>query len=121
MKPDEKAFEEHIADSLVERGGYRTVKLGNASGDFDAERGLDLAPITSLDEPSFAQFDLRFWKVMPFSDGRGHGEVFVQIFNVFDRFNVGLIEGRVISPYFGRPIAMAGPSRTFQLGVKLAF
>ena len=58
---------------------------------------------------------------MPFSNGSGHGEVFVQIFNVFDRFNVGLIEGRIISPYFGRPIAMAGPSRTFQLGVKLAF
>ena len=42
MKPDERAFEEHIADSLVERGGYRKVKIGNASGDFDATRGLDL-------------------------------------------------------------------------------
>ncbi|MBA3790900.1 MAG: DEAD/DEAH box helicase family protein [Rubrobacter sp.] len=41
MKPDERAFEEHIANSLVERGGYRTVKIGNASGDFDPERGLD--------------------------------------------------------------------------------
>jgi len=45
MKPDEKAFEEHVAGSLVESGGYRVVKLGNASGDFDAERGLDLAEL----------------------------------------------------------------------------
>jgi type I restriction enzyme, R subunit len=45
MKPDEKAFEEHIAGSLVERGGYRAVKVGNASGDFDAKRGLDTAEL----------------------------------------------------------------------------
>lgn len=42
MKPDEKAFEEHIARSLVERGGYRTVKVRNAHGDFDPDLGLDL-------------------------------------------------------------------------------
>nr|MDP9477173.1 type I restriction endonuclease [Actinomycetota bacterium] len=29
----------------LERGGYREVKLGNASGDFDAARGLDLAEL----------------------------------------------------------------------------
>jgi hypothetical protein len=38
-KPDEKAFEEHIVGSLVEDGGYRTVKVGNPSEDFDAECG----------------------------------------------------------------------------------
>ena len=45
MKPDERAFEEHIANALVERGGYRTVKVGNASGDFDAGLGLDTAEL----------------------------------------------------------------------------
>ncbi|MCA1718471.1 MAG: hypothetical protein LC781_17155 [Actinobacteria bacterium] len=50
MKPDEKAFEEHIAGSLVEGGGYRDVKLGNASGDFDAGRGLDLAELFAFIE-----------------------------------------------------------------------
>ncbi len=45
MKPDEKAFEEHIVGSLVESGGYRVVKVGNASGDFDAGRGLDRAEL----------------------------------------------------------------------------
>ena len=50
MKPDEKAFEEHIANSLVERGGYREVKVGNASGDFDAGRSLDLAELFAFIE-----------------------------------------------------------------------
>jgi type I restriction enzyme R subunit len=48
MKPDERAFEEHIARSLVERGGYGEVKVGNASGDFDAGRGLDLTELFSF-------------------------------------------------------------------------
>ncbi len=50
MKPDEKVFEKHIADSLVERGGYRTVKLGNALEDFDAGRGLDLVELFAFVE-----------------------------------------------------------------------
>jgi type I restriction enzyme R subunit len=54
MKPDEKAFEEHIAPSLVESGGYRTVKLGNSSGDFDAGRGLDLAELFAFIEATQA-------------------------------------------------------------------
>jgi type I restriction enzyme R subunit len=54
MKPDEKAFEDHIASSLVESGGYRAVKVGNASGDFDAERGLDLAELFAFVEATQA-------------------------------------------------------------------
>ncbi len=50
MKPDEMTFEEHITDSLVERSGYRAVKVGNASGDFDAGRGLDLAELFAFIE-----------------------------------------------------------------------
>jgi hypothetical protein len=39
MKPDEKAFEEHIAGSLMEDGAYRTVTAGNTLRDFEvAER-----------------------------------------------------------------------------------
>ena len=45
MKPDEKAFEDHIVSSLVECGGYRAVKVRNADRDFDAELGLDLAEL----------------------------------------------------------------------------
>ncbi len=50
MKPDESAFEEHISFSLVERGGYRIVKFGNASGDFDANLGLDLTELFAFIE-----------------------------------------------------------------------
>ncbi len=45
MKVDEKAFEEHIARYLEERGGYRTGKIRNANGDFDPKLGLDLAEL----------------------------------------------------------------------------
>lgn len=54
MKPDERAFEEHIAGSLVEGGGYRKVKVGNASGDFEASRGLDLAELFAFVEATQA-------------------------------------------------------------------
>ena len=50
MRPDERAFEEHIAGSLAEDGGYRAVKVGNPSEDFDAERGLDLAELFAFVE-----------------------------------------------------------------------
>ncbi|MDP9454656.1 MAG: type I restriction endonuclease [Actinomycetota bacterium] len=55
MKPDEKAFEEHIARSLRESGGYRTVKVGNSSGDFDAARGLDLTELFAFVEATQAE------------------------------------------------------------------
>ncbi len=55
MKPDEKAFEEHIAPSLVQSGGYRAVKLGNSSGDFEAGRGLDLAELFAFIEATQAE------------------------------------------------------------------
>lgn len=50
MKPDERAFEEHVARSLVDGGGYRTVKVGNATGDVDAERDLGLAELFAFVE-----------------------------------------------------------------------
>ena len=76
-----------------------------------------LAPIASLSEPTFAQLDLRFYR--PFSWGKGHGEFFFQVFNVFDRENGGLIEGRAIARSFGEVITLAGPPRTIEAGLKL--
>lgn len=55
MGPDERAFEEHIANALVERGGYREVKHGNASGNFDPALGLDLAELFSFIEKTQAE------------------------------------------------------------------
>ncbi len=45
MKPDEAAFESHIAAWLAENGGYRGWKLGTQSNEFDAGRGLDTAEL----------------------------------------------------------------------------
>ncbi len=48
MPTDEAAFEEHIAKWLVERGGYKRVKVGNAGDeprDFDVRSGVDTADL----------------------------------------------------------------------------
>ena len=48
MALDEAAFEDEICAWLVDHGGYRQIKVGNAQGeptDFDADRGLDTAEL----------------------------------------------------------------------------
>ena len=50
MKPDEAAFESHIAEWLAEHGGYTAWKLGTQSDDFDAARGLDTAELFAFIE-----------------------------------------------------------------------
>jgi outer membrane receptor protein involved in Fe transport len=84
--------------------------------------GFDEEPlpmIGSLSEPGFAQVDVRLYRPFRFADGRGDGQFFLQVFNLFDRENAGLIEGRALSRNFGRPITLAGPPRTIELGFKV--
>ena len=50
MKPDEAAFESHIAGWLAEHGGYAGWKLGSQSHDFDAGRGLDAGELFAFIE-----------------------------------------------------------------------
>ena len=50
MKPNEAAFESHIAGWLAEYGGYVGWKLGTQSDDFDAGRGLDTAELFAFIE-----------------------------------------------------------------------
>jgi hypothetical protein len=47
--------------------------------------------------------------------------MFLQVFNLLDRVNGGLIDGRVISPEFGQVIGLAGPPRTVELGLRLGY
>jgi hypothetical protein len=83
---------------------------------------VPLAPISSVpDEPIFFQFDLRLYRSFQFSNQRMKGDIYLQVFNLFDRENVALIEGRAISPSFGEPIALAGPPRTLELGLRIAY
>jgi hypothetical protein len=76
-----------------------------------------LGPVRDLDEPDFHQVDVRVYKQFGFRDRKGHGQVFVQVFNLLNRENYGLIEGRAISGNFGRPITLAGPPRTVEVGL----
>jgi len=80
---------------------------------------LSLAPIQGLDEPSLFQIDVRLARPFALRGGRGDGELFIQVFNLLDRENAGLIEGRAISPNFGHVIGLAGPPRTVELGLRL--
>ena len=78
-----------------------------------------LAPVSELKDSSFVQVDLRVSR--PFAAGKvKSGEVYAQVFNVFDRFNAGQVEGRATALSFGEPITAAGPPRTLEFGVKLS-
>jgi len=84
--------------------------------------GLEpLAMVDTLEAPSFAQVDLRIAKRWGMESGAGGLELFVQVFNLFDRFNGGTIDGRAVSVNFGRAITQVGPPRTLELGAKVAF
>ncbi len=87
------------------------------------EVGLPLLPtLTSIPSPPwYLQVDLRLSRPFPWGDHRGGGEMFVQVFNVLNRFNGGPIEGRVIAPDFGQPIGQLGPPRTIEAGLKIGF
>jgi len=87
--------------------------------DLRAEAGLP--PVRSLSEPTFAQLDLRLWRPIFGRDDKERGEIFVQVFNVLNRFNGGPVEGRATSVDFGRAVGYAGPPRTIEAGFKLSF
>ncbi len=74
-----------------------------------------------LEEPSFFQVDLRVTKPLALRGGKASGQFFVQIFNLLDTDNEGLVEGRAISPDFGRTISLAGPPRTLELGLRIGY
>jgi hypothetical protein len=90
----------------------------NEDINFKPEWVLD--PISSLNEPGFIQVDLRLYKPFLFADGRGKGQFFFQVFNLLNRENVGLIEGRVTSRKFGsrsRWPVLRAPSRSASASV----
>lgn len=78
-----------------------------------------LAAVSGLDEPDFYQVDLRVYR--RFALAKGRAETYVQIFNLFDRVNPGLVEGRVLARNFGETITLAGPPRTVEAGLKFDY
>jgi hypothetical protein len=86
---------------------------------YRSEHGL--APVDSLSSPYLSQLDLRLYHVFRFAGNKGTGQAYAQVFNVFNRFNGGRVEGRALAANFGEPISYAGPPRQFELGIKLGF
>ena len=86
---------------------------------------VGLAPLPLLtsipDAPWLAQVDLRLTRPFAWGDQNASGALYIQVFNLLGRFNGGPIEGRVISPDFGRAIGQAGPPRTIEAGLKVGF
>jgi hypothetical protein len=81
-----------------------------------------LSPVSSLsDSPSFYQVDLRVAKPFAYRGGKSKGELFVQVFNLLNRFNGGPLEGQVTSVNFGRPTGQVGPPRIVELGFKTGY
>ena len=73
--------------------------------------------------PYFLQVDLRLQKLFKFGDGREFG-LSAEVFNLFNRANFGGADGFECcggNPNFGKPNALSGPPRTFQLGANFRF
>jgi hypothetical protein len=83
-----------------------------------AEKGLP--QVYSLNEPSMVQLDLRVWKPFPLGSS-GDGQFFIQVFNLFNRLNPAMIEGRATAANFGQATAQATLPRTVESGVRFAF
>ncbi len=103
-------------DGIGRNTGDKTpLDLLNA---FRVAKGLPA--VTSLHEPSFVQIDARLSRPFAFGQRKGGGEVYLQVFNLLNRYNPGPIEGRARAANFGQPIGQIGPPRTFELGMRLS-
>jgi outer membrane receptor protein involved in Fe transport len=103
-------------------GVGRNTGAGTSLGAINSLRAAFGLPLVDrLREPSFVQLDLRVSRPFPFRSEAGKGEVFLQVFNLFNRFNGGPIEGRALARDFGDPIGQAGPPRTLEGGLQLSF
>ena len=80
-----------------------------------------LSPTVVPSSPDLSQLDLRLYRPFTFRSGKSTGQAYVQVFNVLNRFNGGLVEGRALARNFGAVITAAGPPRTIELGLKISF
>ncbi len=87
----------------------------------ELRREAGLEPVDELTTEPFLQVDLRLSQPFPLGDGGAGGEWYLQVFNLFDRFNPAMIDGRVTSVNFGEALGLAGPPRTLELGLRFGF
>ena len=101
-------------------GVGRNTGEGTPLGPVNALRAVaGLAPVTSLNEPALVQVDLKVAR--PFPLGRGTGEVYLQVYNLFDRVNGAPIDGVATSRNFGEPIGLIGPPQSVEGGFRMSF
>ena len=106
----------------------RPIGVGRNTGDDtpldpvnDYRATLGLPAITTLESPYLSQLDVRLYRPFHFHEGKAQGQAFIQVFNLFNRYNGGLIEGRALASNFGEVVSNAGPPRTIELGLKMGF
>ncbi len=106
----------------------RPVGVGRNTGERTSLKAINkaraaalLPPISLPNEPSFSQVDLRLSRPFTFKGDGNSSEFFLQVFNLLDRFNPGVLEGAVTSRRFGEPTGQAGPPRTLEVGLKISF
>ena len=87
--------------------------------EFRTENGLPTVP--ALSAPYLSQLDLKVYRPFTFRGGKAAGQAFVQVLNVFNRFNGGEVEGRLLARNFGQVVSQAGPPRMVALGLKMGF
>ena len=80
-----------------------------------------LSSVGGLSSPYLSQLDVRVYRQFGAEGRRLRGEGFLQVFNLLDRENGGLVEGRALASNFGRVIGLAGPPRSIELGFKVGF
>lgn len=95
----------------------RPEGVGRNSGE-----NTDLGDGRRFNQPSFSQVDLKLTKPFVYGDGERAAEGYLQILNLLNSDNGGLVQGQLNNPAFlGQPGLLAGPSRIVELGIRLGF
>ncbi len=95
----------------------RPAGLGRNTG----ER-TDLGDGRRFHQPAFAQVDLKLTRPFLYGNRENEAEVYLQVVNLLNRENGGLVQGQLNNPAFlGRPGLLVGPPRIVELGLRLGF
>jgi hypothetical protein len=108
------------ASTLITYGSGKPFNVVDANAGFQPDL-IQLGFYENL--PHFFQVDLRLQKNFKLF-GDKEFSVSGEVFNLFNRANFGGAEGFTCcggNPQFGRPNALAGPPRTFQVGAAFRF
>ncbi len=76
----------------------------------------------SFHQPSFSQVDLKLTRPFAYGDRERAAEAYLQILNLLNTENGGLVQGQLNNPAFlGQAGLLAGPPRIVELGLRVGF